>query len=318
MTSYQTHDPAEPGMSDSFGKLARLGLSQDLTGRRVLDIGCNEGFFCNVAAQRGAAEVVGLDFVAEFLDPGRARYPDPAITWLHQNWNSLPGGAFDLVLWCSGMHYEDDSAAMLQRIADLLTPDGLLVLECGVADMGGREMMEIQRPSDSRWFPTREFLRDGLLRPFCVRQVAKPEMIMGDPIPRGVYHCRQRQPMVLLVRGEHDEADSTLLRGLVRTAAKTVRLRPFVDRLRQSQYGHSALQRHLQSLAHVHDLAAVFAGLDAAGLTQDCADVLAQAVAASDEVVVFDGPLSEAPMGALAARLAGRTIVWHGTRRLGR
>lgn len=49
-----------PRDSDSAGKLTALRLP-DLTGKSFLDVGCNEGYFCNAALAAGAASVVGID-----------------------------------------------------------------------------------------------------------------------------------------------------------------------------------------------------------------------------------------------------------------
>ncbi len=51
-----------PGWSDPKNeKLPHYGLPEDMTGMRVLDIGCAEGFFSFEAERRGAAEVVAID-----------------------------------------------------------------------------------------------------------------------------------------------------------------------------------------------------------------------------------------------------------------
>ncbi len=51
-----------PGWSDpAVDKLPHYGLPEDLTGKRVLDIGCAEGFFSFEAERRGAREVIGID-----------------------------------------------------------------------------------------------------------------------------------------------------------------------------------------------------------------------------------------------------------------
>lgn len=51
-----------PGWSDpKIKKLPYYGLPNDLTGMRVLDIGCAEGFFSFEAEARGAREVIGID-----------------------------------------------------------------------------------------------------------------------------------------------------------------------------------------------------------------------------------------------------------------
>jgi len=55
-----------PGWSDpETDKLPRFGLPQDMTGMRVLDVGCAEGFFSFEAERRGASEVVAIDSMPE-------------------------------------------------------------------------------------------------------------------------------------------------------------------------------------------------------------------------------------------------------------
>jgi tRNA (mo5U34)-methyltransferase len=46
-------------------------LPYDLTGRTVLDIGCNAGFYSMEMKRRGAARVVGIDFDDDYLDQAR-------------------------------------------------------------------------------------------------------------------------------------------------------------------------------------------------------------------------------------------------------
>ncbi len=58
--SYQTFQGVA-GDSDSPAKLDRLHLPTDLSGLSVLDVACNEGFFCQEAVRRGATRVVGID-----------------------------------------------------------------------------------------------------------------------------------------------------------------------------------------------------------------------------------------------------------------
>jgi tRNA (mo5U34)-methyltransferase len=51
-----------PGWSDpKIDKLPYYGLPEDLTGKRVLDIGPAEGFFSFEAEKRGAREVIAID-----------------------------------------------------------------------------------------------------------------------------------------------------------------------------------------------------------------------------------------------------------------
>jgi len=55
-------DLVTPGWSDpEIEKLPHFGLPDDMTGMRVLDIGCAEGFFSFESERRGASEVVAID-----------------------------------------------------------------------------------------------------------------------------------------------------------------------------------------------------------------------------------------------------------------
>jgi tRNA (mo5U34)-methyltransferase len=56
------NDLVTPGWSDpKTEKLPFYGLPEDMTGMRVLDIGCAEGFFSFEAERRGAREIVAID-----------------------------------------------------------------------------------------------------------------------------------------------------------------------------------------------------------------------------------------------------------------
>src|SRR5580700_5307011 len=57
-----------PGWSDpAREKLPYFGLPEDMSGLRVLDVACAEGFFSFEAERRGAAEVVSVDFDPECI-----------------------------------------------------------------------------------------------------------------------------------------------------------------------------------------------------------------------------------------------------------
>src|SRR5690242_8806459 len=46
-------------------------LPQDLSGKSVLDVGCNAGFFSLELKRRGAARVLGVDFDPRYLQQAR-------------------------------------------------------------------------------------------------------------------------------------------------------------------------------------------------------------------------------------------------------
>lgn len=49
----------------------RHAIPEDLTGKSVLDIGCNGGFYSIEMKRRGAARVLGVDHDAQYLDQAR-------------------------------------------------------------------------------------------------------------------------------------------------------------------------------------------------------------------------------------------------------
>lgn len=306
---YQTHAEEEAGMSDSMRKLVRLALPADLTGQRVLDIGCNEGFFCNEAARRGAADVIGIDESRAFLDVAERLYSAPNVRFIHQPWDTLPDGPFDLVLWTSAMHYERDPAEVIQRIRKILAPDGLFVLECGVLDWREKQMVPVSRHSDYRWYPTWPLL-EMMLSDFSVRRVSQAEYVEGDPVPRAVFHCRPRKPMVVLIRGETGVGKTFLASSIEQAATKVVSLDGMVSRIAVGAFHHTAVQRFISEQYDDKNLGTIYYGIDEVGLTHEYAKLLAEGIAPSDRLVIIEGLITEAQAAALALELADTAFVW--------
>lgn len=116
-----------PGWSNPVAqKLPFFGLPEDLTGMRVLDIGCAEGFFSFEAEKRGAREVIGID---SFLDSVRrfnivktARQSN-ATAFLMNVYDLDPKrlGTFDLVLFYGVFYHLKHPQYALERIRSVCT-----------------------------------------------------------------------------------------------------------------------------------------------------------------------------------------------------
>lgn len=314
MKIYQSHDGIV-GMSDSSRKLDRIALPKDLSGKAVLDVGCNEGLFCYWAKQRGASRVVGVDFDKPRLDFAIKKYGGLGIDFRHQTWDVLPDGPFDIVLWMSAMHYEKNPKRVFDSIKRVLTPDGLLILECGVVDRTGKEMVRIQRHSDDRLYPTLDLLLTEFLSGYAVRRFHKPEETPGDPIPREVFHCTLQRPIVNIVYGDTRAGKSFLAdRFLSKSATKRYSTDVIISRIANAHYHHTLLERTIRELCTPNNVFRVHEGIDERNLTEDFAAVLADLVARDDELVIFEGYLSEAVLKALSRRLSKFAVVWHTTR----
>lgn len=118
ISSYQSFLQGEDaeGASLSAQKLDRLHLPA-LNGVSVLDIGCNEGFFCCHAWLSGAKRVLGVDQSELFIEKARARAvgifenngsaKEAGIEFRCGSWWDIPNEQFDIILFLSAIHYEE-------------------------------------------------------------------------------------------------------------------------------------------------------------------------------------------------------------------
>lgn len=200
--------PGVRGDSSSFEKLKALRLPS-LGGKRFLDVGCNEGFFCGYALHAGATAAMGIDRSHEATVRARERFP--AATFLCQSWDTLPEGPFDVILLASALHYASDQAALIHRLMEALSDDGVLVLELGIAPSGKKEWVSVARSIDERLFPSRSQLQE-VLAGYAWKIIGHSCEQAGDPIPRYVVHIRKLRPAVFLLTSQPASGKSTLCR----------------------------------------------------------------------------------------------------------
>lgn len=209
------------GASRSDEKLRALRLATlcnaesaetPLKGLSVLDLGCNEGFFCGEALRQGARRVVGIDHNRAVLARAKRRFP--AAEFRPGTWWDIPAGTFDVIFFLSAIHYEPRQRALLQKLASHLTPTGTLVLECGVSANPGKAWDAIKRADGVRRYPTMALLCEELLKPFAVRAAGPSVSQEGDTMPRRVFHCSLRESVAMLVIGPSHVGKTTLTRDL--------------------------------------------------------------------------------------------------------
>jgi hypothetical protein len=213
VSPYQTFPDAK-GSSDSAAKLAALRLPK-LTGKSVLDVACNEGFFCMQAWRLGAARVVGIDRNARYLERARAR--DEQTEYLEMDWLRLGEltETFDVVLLLSALHYAQDPEALLRLAFERVSPDGMLLVECGLAPGARPEWHEVSRPrGDTVLHPTRSMMVKAAIPGAVARMLGPSTDQKGDPLPRVVFRYTRQKTIVLLVQGPSGSGKSTLMRAL--------------------------------------------------------------------------------------------------------
>ena len=106
-----------------------MALLPDVAGRRVLDLGCGAGQLAHHLAERGAAEVTGVDISERMLALARAERSHPRLTYLREAIEAVtfPPDHFDLVVSSLAIHYVADYRGLMRRVAGWLSPGGILV-----------------------------------------------------------------------------------------------------------------------------------------------------------------------------------------------
>lgn len=222
MVAYQDFGDGKSD-SKSSEKLKRIRLPEDLTGKRVLDIGCNEGFFCHQALARGASYVLGVDSNPDIIEKAKQRVPDA--NFRTTSWWDIPEEKFDIILFLSAIHYEMDQKALLNFLRSRLSPNGILVLECGViADDWDEKWYAVERHDAFLSFPSWGLLLNNLLENFAVRDMGRSVDQVGDPISRYVFHCQPLKPTVLFLSGESKAGKTVLSREFRKKGCRVINL----------------------------------------------------------------------------------------------
>src|SRR5205085_12485390 len=117
-------------------------LPADLSGKSVLDIGCNAGYYSIEMKRRGAARVVGIDFDAEYL--AQARFAaevcgvDIELRQLTVYEVAALGERFDLVLFMGVLYHLRHPLLALDLLHEHVVGDLLLFqsMQRGSPDAG--------------------------------------------------------------------------------------------------------------------------------------------------------------------------------------
>jgi len=206
--------PGVKGGSESSKKLTALRLPS-LEGKRFLDVGCNEGFFCGYALFDGAERVVGMDKSASAIKKASHRFPQGE--FVHQSWESLPDGNFHVITLLSALHYAEDQADLIHRLMERLADDGVLVLEISMAEGAADEWIRVKRSIDERYFPTRKKL-GVILNNYAWKVIGHSVNQAGDPLQRYVVHVRKLKPYAWLLMQTPGSGKSTIARRLFAAA----------------------------------------------------------------------------------------------------
>ena len=146
----------------------------ELTGKRVLDVGCGKGRFARVLAERHPlARIWGLDISEAML-----KFAPPGIRVCAGSMTELPfpDGAFDASYATESLEHAVEIPAAVSEMCRVLKPGGRLVIIDKNAEQWGR----LQTPEWERWFHRQELER--LLGRHC-RQVSSRFISYWEDVP---------------------------------------------------------------------------------------------------------------------------------------
>ena len=120
------------GDSGDFGRMhvldaPMLALVDELAPARVLDVGCGEGRFCRMLAERGVA-TTGVDPAATLIAQAQALHPDGDYQVESAETMAVEPGGYDMVVCYLSLIDMPDLDAALARIVAAIRPGGHLLI----------------------------------------------------------------------------------------------------------------------------------------------------------------------------------------------
>lgn len=94
--------------------------------RRVIDVGCGAGWFCE-ALEAAGVEVVGVDVAGEAIRRARERCPSAELAVVAEGRLPYAEGSFDAAWLGETLEHVQDGIALLEEIQRVLKPGGRLI-----------------------------------------------------------------------------------------------------------------------------------------------------------------------------------------------
>lgn len=164
---YQQMRERRDGVHEYVVRPAITALLPDMSGKRVLDVGCGDGWFCRLAATRGAASVLGIDASERMLKLARERTADNRIRYqrLFIEDSALEPASMDVAVSVLALHYVADIAAVLQSITTALAPGGtaILIFEHPIETAPPNDPRLVEVEGSMVW-PLRDYFAEGQRR----------------------------------------------------------------------------------------------------------------------------------------------------------
>ncbi|HET8566312.1 MAG TPA: class I SAM-dependent methyltransferase [Solirubrobacterales bacterium] len=171
-------------------------IAQRVTGKRVVDMACGEGYGSNVLAER-AASVVGVDANPEAHEHARLRYVRPNLRFERDLVEGFSEPC-DAVVFLQTIEHVQDAGAILEHFKSMLAPGG-------VAYVSTPNVLTLAPPgaerSDNPWH-VHEYRADEF-RALCEAHFPRVELL-------GLFHARKLRAHELAIKLGWDRVHKAL------------------------------------------------------------------------------------------------------------
>jgi len=157
---YSQFPRSREGLAAAYEWPSLRAMLPDVTGLRVLDLGCGFGFFARWAVENGAAAVTGIDLSEKMLAEATARSQGLPIVYRQADLETLDlaGETYDLVFSSLAVHYVADFPGLLTTIRAALADGGHFVFSTEHPIYAARSEPEW---AGDRVFQLRDYLVEG-------------------------------------------------------------------------------------------------------------------------------------------------------------
>jgi ubiquinone/menaquinone biosynthesis C-methylase UbiE len=118
-TDYKHGDPSLIKMNRAHLFIEKPAMKvkiKDLTGKKVLSVGCGSGEECNLLQKKGASDITGIDIASKLIKEARRCYPKYKFHTMNVKNMKFEDNTFDFVYSSLMMHYLKDWKIALAEI----------------------------------------------------------------------------------------------------------------------------------------------------------------------------------------------------------
>ena len=195
LNPYQRIPDIQQGHIDTDTKFSQLTNGIDFQSKTVIDLGCNLGRMCDLAAKAGAKKVLGIDKEYDFIQQARSLYPKISFNCSRAE---ECRGNYDIGIASAMIHYIKDLDLFFKQTARVCQT---LILDIWLST--GEGLSINKDPLRTLWIPTKEAFMLIASR-YWGNITSKGKAISPDTSDREIFHLllpKAPKPTAVLISG---------------------------------------------------------------------------------------------------------------------